>query len=62
MGVPKRKPSKSRQRMRRAYNSVLTLPQLSTCPQCGAPAVPHRACPSCGTYKGRQVITVEALG
>ncbi len=62
MGVPKRKPSKSRQRMRRAYNSVLKLPQLSTCSQCGAPAVPHRVCPSCGTYKGRQVLTVEALG
>jgi large subunit ribosomal protein L32 len=62
MGVPKRKPSKSRQRMRRAYNSVLKLPQLSLCPQCGAAAVPHRVCPSCGTYKGRQVITVEALG
>src|SRR5437588_34988 len=28
MGVPKRKPSKSRQRMRRAYNSVLKLPQV----------------------------------
>ena len=47
--------------MRRAYNSVLTLPQLSTCPQCAAPYVPHRVCPACGFYKGRQVITVEAL-
>jgi len=28
MGVPKRKPSRSRMRQRRAYNSVLTLPQL----------------------------------
>ena len=45
MGVPKRKPSHSRQRMRRAYNSNLTLPQLSTCPQCAAPYVPHRVCP-----------------
>jgi ribosomal protein L32 len=24
--------------------------------------VPHRVCPACGFYKGRQVITVEALG
>jgi large subunit ribosomal protein L32 len=60
MGVPKRKPSKSRQRMRRAYNSVLRLPQLSNCPQCAAPYVSHRVCPSCGFYKGRQVISVEA--
>jgi ribosomal protein L32 len=25
------------------------------------PYVPHRLCPACGFYKGRQVITVEAL-
>lgn len=60
MGVPKRKPSKSRQRMRRAYNSVLKLPQLNSCPQCAAPVISHRACPSCGFYKGRQVKNVEA--
>jgi large subunit ribosomal protein L32 len=42
-------------RMRRAYNSVLKLPQLGKCPQCDAPAMPHRVCPACGFYKGRQV-------
>src|SRR5205807_10253444 len=62
MGVPKRKPSRSRQRMRRAYNSVLKLPQLSTCPQCAAPYVPHRVCPACGFYRGRQVISVSVKG
>jgi large subunit ribosomal protein L32 len=46
--------------MRRAYNSVLKLPQLSTCPQCGAPYRPHRVCPACGYYKGRQILTVTA--
>mgnify|MGYP000846927273 CR=1 FL=1 len=61
MGVPKRKPSRSRQRMRRAYNSVLKLPQLSSCPQCDAAYIPHRVCPSCGYYNGRQVISVNAL-
>jgi large subunit ribosomal protein L32 len=60
MGVPKRKPSRSRQRMRRAYNSVIKLPQLGVCPQCAAPCRPHRVCPSCGFYKGRQVLTVTA--
>ncbi|MEI7730221.1 MAG: 50S ribosomal protein L32 [Verrucomicrobiota bacterium] len=60
MGVPKRKPSRSRQRMRRAYNSVLALPQLNTCPQCGEPYIPHRVCPACGFYKGRQVLTIKA--
>ncbi len=60
MGVPKRKPSKSRQKMRRAYNSVLKLPQLGKCSQCGEPAMPHRVCPACGYYRGRQVITITA--
>lgn len=60
MGVPKRKPSTSRMKMRRAYNSVLKLPQISTCPQCAAPYRSHRVCPACGYYKGRQVVTVKA--
>jgi large subunit ribosomal protein L32 len=47
-------------RQRRAYNSVLKLPQISKCPQCAEPYVPHRVCPACGYYKGRQVLTVNA--
>ncbi|HIG26566.1 MAG TPA: 50S ribosomal protein L32 [Verrucomicrobiales bacterium] len=61
MGVPKRKTSKSRQKMRRASNSVLTLPQLVNCSECDAPSLPHRVCPACGYYDGKQVINVEAL-
>jgi large subunit ribosomal protein L32 len=46
--------------MRRAYNSAMKVPQLGLCPQCAAPYVPHRVCPACGFYKGRQVMTVKA--
>ncbi len=46
--------------MRRAYNSVLTLPKIQACPQCSSPRQPHRVCPSCGYYNGRQVITVKS--
>jgi large subunit ribosomal protein L32 len=60
MGVPKRKPSTSRQRMRRAYNSVLTVPKVQACPNCSEATRPHRVCPSCGFYNGRQIITVKA--
>lgn len=28
----------------------------SHCPQCRSAKLPHRACPSCGFYKGRQVV------
>ncbi|HEX5774148.1 MAG TPA: 50S ribosomal protein L32, partial [Geomobilimonas sp.] len=52
MAVPKKKTSKSRKNMRRAHD-FLTPPNVSTCPQCKAPKLPHRACPSCGTYKGK---------
>ncbi|MGH2376649.1 MAG: 50S ribosomal protein L32 [bacterium] len=33
---------------------------LVTCPQCKARIVPHRVCPSCGYYAGREVISIEA--
>ena len=29
---------------------------LSRCPQCRSAKLPHRICPNCGTYRGRQVI------
>lgn len=59
MGVPKRKTSKSRKRMRiRAHKKAI--PQMQPCPKCGAPHWPHRVCPKCGTYRGRQVLIVSA--
>ncbi|MFN3270481.1 MAG: 50S ribosomal protein L32 [Candidatus Kapaibacteriota bacterium] len=27
------------------------------CPQCGAAKLPHRACPECGYYNGRKIIS-----
>ena len=55
MGVPKRRMSKMRLRTRKAANRAKA-PQLSTCSQCGARVVPHRVCPACGSYNGRQVL------
>jgi large subunit ribosomal protein L32 len=55
MAVPKRKTSKSRRDMRRTHKKTAA-PGLSTCPQCGESKLPHRACPSCGTYKGKNVL------
>ena len=59
MGVPKRKQSKSRQRSRRMANRWHRA-QLGKCPQCGSSVPPHRVCPSCGYYTGRQIVTIEA--
>jgi large subunit ribosomal protein L32 len=55
MGLPKRRVSKARRDKRRT-GKRLEAPSLSSCPDCGEPVLPHRACPSCGSYKGRKVI------
>jgi large subunit ribosomal protein L32 len=31
-----------------------------TCESCGASVLRHRACPSCGNYRGKRVIDVAA--
>lgn len=60
MAVPKRKKSKSRRDMRRSQHLKLAAPSLNACPNCAAPKLPHRVCRSCGQYKGRAVVTIEA--
>ena len=59
MGVPKRKPSKMRLRTRKAANRWHAS-QLGKCTQCGSRIPAHTACRSCGYYRGRQVLTIEA--
>jgi len=58
MAVPKRKALKWRRDQRRAQNffSKLSAMSLATCPNCGELMMPHRACPYCGYYKGREVV------
>lgn len=60
MAVPKRRQSKSRQKMRRGANRWRA-PKLKSCPECGTRIPGHIACPSCGQYNGRQVLDVEAV-
>ena len=57
MAVPKRKTSKMKKRQRKAANRYEGV-QITECTACGAPAAPHRVCPACGMYKGKQVLTV----
>jgi len=55
MAVPKRRTSKSRKRKRRTHWKLDT-PNLAECPQCHEQILPHRVCPECGHYKGKEVI------
>ena len=59
MAVPKKKQSPTRRNKRRANHDRMTAPRVVMCPQCSEPKLPHRVCPSCGTYKGREVIKIS---
>jgi large subunit ribosomal protein L32 len=59
MAVPKRKQSKSRRDKRRATHK-LSAPVVVECPHCHQPKRPHRVCPTCGTYRGREVEPLES--
>ena len=55
MAVPFRRTSKTKKRMRRTHLKK-TVPEMTTCPNCGAPLKPHRVCTKCGYYKNKEVI------
>lgn len=57
MPNPKRRHSQRRSSTRRAHDH-LAKPAQAECPNCHSPKMPHRACPSCGYYKGRAVVEV----
>ena len=58
MAVPKQKQSHARTTQRRSQHKVST-PTYNACPQCHSPRLPHRVCPVCGSYKGREVIVPD---
>ena len=58
MAVPFRRTSKTKKRMRRTHLKK-EVPGVTTCPNCGETIRPHRACPKCGNYKGKEVVKVD---
>ncbi len=60
MPVPKRKTSRSKRDRRRTHYK-LSAPTVILCPNCKEPALPHRVCAKCGTYKGKKYLAVEEL-
>jgi large subunit ribosomal protein L32 len=58
--LPKKKHSKKRKGGRNAHNGMTPL-TLSVCSTagCDSRVIPHRACPKCGFYAGREVVQKE---
>ncbi|HZK16999.1 MAG: 50S ribosomal protein L32 [Anaerolineaceae bacterium] len=56
--LPKRKISPGRRDRRRSHDHLKASASVN-CPNCGAPRLPHRVCPKCGYYQGREVISVS---
>ncbi|MBJ28005.1 MAG: 50S ribosomal protein L32 [Chloroflexi bacterium] len=57
--LPKRKRSKASSRSHRASGPPAQ-PNIVECPHCHKPMRTHRVCPSCGFYRGRNVLGVES--
>ena len=60
MPVPKRRHSNSRTNKRRS-NWKLMKPNLVNCSHCHQPRMPHRACPNCGYYGGREIVAIKEV-
>ncbi|MCX7785229.1 MAG: 50S ribosomal protein L32 [candidate division WOR-3 bacterium] len=58
MPLPKRRHSKQRGRKRRTHWK-LDEPNLIPCPHCHELKLPHRVCPNCGYYAGKEVLFIE---
>ena len=58
MAVPKRKNPRARRNSRRANHDKVTAPNTVPCANCGEPSLPHRVCPACGHYGGREVVEI----
>jgi len=57
--LPKRRISKTRQANKRAHYLKVKQAKMVPCPQCGNLRLAHTVCPTCGTYKGREILAVE---
>ncbi len=57
MALPARHHTKSRTNKRRSHHGLDTQ-NLINCPKCKEPALPHKICGNCGTYKGKVMVDV----
>jgi large subunit ribosomal protein L32 len=56
--LPKKRTSRARQGERRSHLAI-ALVSMTPCPHCHKLRLPHTVCPSCGYYKGVEVIKIK---
>lgn len=59
MANPKKRKTHSKSRMGRSHLALKKV-GLTECPKCKEAKRPHTACPTCGTYKEKEVIKVKS--
>lgn len=58
MAEPKKRTNKSKSGMRRMQIRA-TAPTILYCPNCHEAKPAHMVCPTCGQYKGKQVVEMK---
>jgi large subunit ribosomal protein L32 len=58
MSVPAKRLSRSKGRRRRSQQGKSDL-HLGKCLNCSNAVRPHRVCPNCGFYKGKEIIKIS---
>lgn len=58
MAVPKRRTSKAAKGHRRSHHHKKPI-GVQYCQRCNEPVLPHRVCPQCGFYQGRDAVVVK---
>lgn len=60
MAVPKKRTSVSRKGLRWAGHTFKIQPKSTmSCSNCGGITMMHRICPTCGHYRGKQLIQIK---
>lgn len=61
MAVPRNRVSNAHKKKRRSHHAKAPK-QVQLCNNCQSVTMPHRVCPACGFYKGRQMLGNKSTG
>jgi len=59
MPCPKKRTTRSKRDMRRSHDFLVPMTTVN-CANCASLVKPHHVCPSCGYYKGKEVVQAKA--